>query len=138
MAAAVVSGAAADVLQKHPNWTPNQVKWALKTQGGPLSGSNARELKVAGAVGLTDDKLGSANAGLTPSTLVDPATGDVDPARASWRRASWRDAAGSGLGAGWAAASWRCDCSLEADGSVSPTAASWRAASWRRTTDFAK
>jgi Subtilase family len=133
----VVSGIAAQILARHPEWTPDQVKGALRSSGGSLSGTSVKAARLQAALGASGSQLVS-NQGLTPSSAIDPATGDVDPARSSWRAASWRDAAGSGLDADWAAASWRCDCSLRADGSVDPARASWRSASWRRNSDFGK
>jgi serine protease AprX len=135
MATAVVSGVVADLLEAHPDWTPDQVKGALINTGGTPPGTTVRAARLQAALGASGSQL-VANRNLTPSTAIDPATGDVDPARSSWRAASWRDASGSTLGAEWARASWRCDCSLQADGTVDPARASWRAASWRRTTDF--
>jgi serine protease AprX len=137
MAAAVVSGAVADLLDAHPTWTPNQVKGALTHTGPTVAGSPGRMLRLPAALSATGRTL-TANAGLQPSPLLDPATGDLDPGRIAWTGASWRAADGSSLDAGWAGASWRCDCSLLGDGSVDPAAAAWRGASWRRTTDFAK
>jgi serine protease AprX len=131
MSTAVVSGVAALMLEEHPDWTPNQVKGAMK---GTLR-------NVPGAGGAVDaaaalDGSGEANAGLVPSTLLDPANGEIDWTRASFRRASFRDAAGSPLDAGWSRASFRCDCSLLPNGEVDPTFSSFRIASFRRTSDF--
>jgi serine protease AprX len=137
MSAAVVSGAVAVLLELHPGWTPDQVKGALRNSGATPPGSSVRAVRLQSAVGAWGSQLVS-NQGLTPSSAIDPATGDVDPARSSWRAATWRDASGSALDADWAAASWRCDCSLQADGSVDPARASWRSASWRRNSDFGK
>ena len=58
------------------------------------------------------------NAGLTPNTLIDPATGQIDYSRASWSRASWSDAIDA-LRASWSRASW--------------SRASWSRASWSAT-----
>lgn len=137
MSTAVVSGVVADLLQIHPNWTPDQVKGALRNTGATPPGTSVRAARLQAALGASGYQLVS-NQGLTPSSAIDPATGDIDPTRSSWRAGSWRDASGSELDAEWARASWRCDCSLQADGSVDPARASWRAASWRRNSDFGK
>jgi len=137
MSAAVVSGVVANLLQIHPGWTPNQVKGALANTGGTPPGSTVRAARLQAALGASGSQLIS-NQGLTPSSSIDPATGDIDPTRSSWRAGSWRDASGSSLDADWARSSWRCDCSLQPDGSVDPARASWRAASWRRNSDFGK
>ena len=61
------------------------------------------------------DGTGSANGGLVPSTLIDPQTGQIDWSRASFRRASFRDASGSPFGALWTRVSFRCDCGLDCE-----------------------
>ena len=55
--------------------------------------------------------LPAANGGLTPNTMIDQTTGQVDYTRSSWSRSSW-SASSSDLTAGWARSSWSCDCSL--------------------------
>lgn len=125
MATAVVSGAAALILQAHPEWTPDQVKAALVATAHDVPGAGA-EVAVGAAIASPP---AAARQAFAYHPLVDPVTGDLDYSAASWRAASWRALDG-------AAASWRCDCSRRADGTVDPAAASWRAASWR--TSFAK
>jgi serine protease AprX len=131
MATAVVSGTAALMLQNRPGLTPNQVKGTLVstarrlTGGGPAVDANAAL-----------DGQGTANGGLAPSTLIDPATGGIDWSRASFRRASFRDAAGSPFGALWTRASFRCDCGLDASGEIDSSRASFRRVSFRRNYDF--
>jgi serine protease AprX len=131
MSAAVVSGVAALMLERNPHWTPDQVKGALV--------STLREVPGAGATVNAYEALrgsGTANAGLVRNTLLDPASGLIDWNRASFRRASFRDAAGSPLQAAWSRASFRCDCSLTDSGDVEPTRVSFRRVSFRRTLDF--
>jgi subtilisin family serine protease len=136
MAAALVSGAAALVLDKNPSWTPNQVKGALQSTLRNVPGVGA-EVNVNDAIRATGSSL-SSNTGLTPSTLIDTSTGLIDYARASFRRASFRDASGSSLDAGFARASFRCDCGLLDSGVIDPTRASFRRASFRNTVGFEK
>jgi len=131
MATAVVSGAAALVIEKNPAMTPNQVKGALLSTLRPVPGVGAA-LDTNAAL----DGSGSANAGLVPNPLVDPTTGAIDWTRASFRRASFRDAAGSPFSALWARASFRCDCGLDASGEVDANRVSFRRVSFRRTVDF--
>jgi serine protease AprX len=129
MAAPVVSGIAALLLQKHPDWTPDQVKGALVATARPLAGDHSDLREV-----VADDALAAAataNAGLVPNTVVDAATGDIDFARASWSRASWSTAADA-LRASWSRASWSCACDPAAGTAVDPTRASWSRASWSR------
>ena len=131
MSSAVVSGAAALLLEAHPDWTPAQVKGALTT----------KLVDVPGAGGVIDvnaalDASSAFSVNLAPNTLVDPGTGQIDWARASFRRASFRDASGSPLGASWSRASFRCDCGFTESGDVDPTRVSFRRVSFRKTTDF--
>jgi serine protease AprX len=131
MSTAVVSGVAALMLEKRPGLTPNQVKGAMLSTLYNVPGAGAA---VDAQAAL--DGTGTASQGLTPNTLIDPATGQIDWTRASFRRASFRDAYGSILGATWSRASFRCDCSLTSSGEVDPTRVSFRRVSFRRTSDF--
>jgi serine protease AprX len=131
MAAAVTSGAAALLLEEHPGWSPAQVKGALTTTLA----------NVPGAGGVIDtyaalDANASFTVSLPPNDLIDPTTGQIDWARASFRRASFRDASGSSLSAWWSRASFRCDCSFTSSGEIDPTRVSFRRVSFRKTTDF--
>lgn len=142
MAAAVVSGAAADLLEAHPSWSPNQVKGQLVKRtrsvvdysGSSINGwgrrvSSSDESIPNGELALDRALIlptaTPANAGLTPNNLIDPTTGLIDYNRASWSRASWSEAADP-LRASWSRASW--------------SRASWSRASWSATqqscTDF--
>ena len=131
MATAVVSGTAALILQNRPALTPNQVKGTLVSTARRLTGGG---LAIDANAAL--DGQGTANGGLTPNNLIDPATGGIDWARASFRRASFRDAFGSPFGALWARASFRCDCGLDSSGEVDSARASFRRVSFRRNYDF--
>jgi serine protease AprX len=130
MAAAVVSGTAADVASVHPRWSPDQIKSALVNTAAKTAGGQAQEVDTfdatqAGVMGLTDN----VNQGLAPSTLIDPSTGNIDYTRASWTRASWTQAFYDR--ASWTRASWTCVCD-PTGGSVDPSRASWTRASWTR------
>jgi serine protease AprX len=127
MSAPVVAGIAALLLQAHPGWTPNQVKQALR-RSAEMAGSAIGETNAMGVL-LTTWNPTSANAGLKPNTLVDPASGAIDYTRSSWSRSSWSSAA-DGLTAGWARSSWSCDCSRLSTGDVDPTRSSWSRSSW--------
>ena len=133
MAAPIVAGIAAGVISAHPDWTPDEVKGALTYFNGPQDANlrptadGAWEVAADNAVDASAGEL-AANAGLRPNDLVDPATGDIDYARASWGRASWSEATGA-LRASWGRASWGCDCA-GAGGVAGTTRASWGRASW--------
>jgi len=133
MATAVVSGAAALILEERPYWSPNRVKGALMATLDDVPG--------AGGVIDVDDALDASSStsfstNLAPNTMIDPATGQIDWARASFRRVSFRDAGSSALGTSWSRASFRCDCGFTASGEVDPTRVSFRRVSFRKTTDF--
>jgi serine protease AprX len=131
MSTAVVSGVAALMLQKNPGMTPNQVKGAMVSTLYNVPGTGAAVDALAAL-----DGTGTANQGLVPNKLIDPATGQIDWERASFRRASFRDALGSPFSASWSRASFRCDCGLTSSGEVDPTRVSFRRVSFRRTSDF--
>jgi serine protease AprX len=133
MAAPIVSGAAADILELHPDWTPDMVKGALihtlrilKNVDGELNGLNALNAKP--------DKLYS-NHGLTPNTMIDPATGQIDYTRSTWSRSTWSTAPDS-LSAGWARSTWSCDCSRTSSGSIDPTRSTWSRSTWSTAWDL--
>ena len=131
MSSAVVSGVAALVIQANPGMTPNQVKGAILSTRRQVPGVGAA-IDANAAL----DGTGSANGGLTPNTLIDPSTGQIDWGRASFRRVSFRDAAGSAFASLWARASWRCECGFDSSGQVDSNRVSFRRVSFRRNVDF--
>jgi len=132
-AAPVVSGSAAQVIARHPNWTPDQVKGALMVT------ARATPNAIPGSLGVGEVSAARAarywktppnpNKAIEQFVSVDATSGGVSfdaaswaaaaHASASWNAASWADA--SWADASWAAASW-------ADASWA--AASWADASW--------
>jgi serine protease AprX len=90
-AAPQVAGAAAVLLQAHPLWTPDQIKWALAQTGRDLSGSGARSLDIPAAVAFSGTP-GSANEGVTPAPQPGTTTSTDTTASAntnSWNTNSW-------------------------------------------------
>ena len=131
MATGVVSGAAALLLEEHPTWTPAQVKGALISTLDDVPGAGGViDLYAA----LSANSTWSTS--LARNTMIDPSTGLIDWARASFRRASFRDASGSNLTANWSRASFRCECGFTTSGDVDPQRVSFRRVSFRKTTDF--
>jgi serine protease AprX len=133
----VVSGAAAQLLARHPDWTPDQIKGALMLTAirmmSAIPGSaGVGEINVAKAAKLTSPPnpnralnafLVSASGG--SGKVWDAASWEsTATANASWDSASWLDA--SWLDASWDSASW-VDASWE---SASWVDASWVDASW--------
>jgi serine protease AprX len=127
MAAPVVSGVVALTLQKHPEWTPDQVKAVLMKTGRDIAG-DVNEVNANGAVYTTTPPASNPNAGIAPNTLVDGATGEIDYTRSSWSRSSWSTAPDA-LAAGFARSSWSCSCAT-GDASIDPTRSSWSRSSW--------
>jgi serine protease AprX len=127
-AAPVVSGTAAQVLARHPEWGPDEVKGALMLTANYLeAGSNweagVGEIDAAYAASL-DFVPPNPNEGFLPFVEVDSASGqrvfneaawsrhveEVDP---SWTQANWSSAA-------WSRAAW--------------SRAAWSRAAWSRAT----
>ena len=139
-AAPMVAGAAAQLLARHPGWSPDQVKGALMLSARQLNDPN-----FAGGVGELDAAAASSvanppnpNQGLEPFVTADPTTGQLVfnaaswtesvSTSASWAEASWNDAS-------WAEASWSEASWAEASWSEASWAeASWADASWTEAT----
>jgi subtilisin family serine protease len=128
----VVSAAAAQILARHPGWTPDQVKGALMLSAAYLPNNS----NFAAGVGEIDavyaslvDSPPNPNEGLYMFVKPDSATGarvfdsaswgEYLQSGASWAQASWGEA--SWGEASWNAASWG--------------EASWNAASWVQKVD---
>jgi serine protease AprX len=128
MAAPVVAGTVALILQRHPDWTPDQVKSTILATARKLNSADVREVNAAAALFWTEPASG-ANAGIAPNRLVNAATGDIDYSLSSWSLSSWSQASDP-LTAGWALSSWSCTCSAGPSGSVDPSLSSWSLSSW--------
>jgi serine protease AprX len=126
MAAPMVSGGIADLLSYRPSLTPNQVKGLLMSPA--VADNSSFQMDDAMKVAMLW-YAPSANQGLTPNTLVDPTTGNIDYTRSSWSRSSWSTATGS-LAAGFARSSWSCATCTASSGSVDPSRSSWSRSSW--------
>ena len=125
MSAGVVSGIAALVIERHPEWTPDQVKHALME--GRIMRSGEAEVAAQKAV-LADGTR--ANRGVIPNELIDPRTGSIDFTRATWSRATWSEAIDP-LRATWSRATWSCaDCWSTSDIRVQALRATWSRATW--------
>jgi serine protease AprX len=149
-AAPVVAGTVAQILARHPGWTPDQVKGVLmatakrlpKTVAGS-AGAGELNAYAAATYGRTPPNPNkNLNAFLTSTTpgsvAFDAASwGEVVGGNASWSTASWSDASWSEVSfdlASWAEmafsdASWAGGASADA----SWADASWAEASWSDT-----
>jgi serine protease AprX len=149
MAAPVVAGAAALLLQARPELNPDQVK-ALLTQNVNPTADGRAEISVPAALAATP---GSANQGLEPAPAVKDAlvAAGLDPTRATWTRATWTRATWTratwtratwtratwtsnpaGTTAPWARATWTCSACESAGDLVTATRSSWSRSSWSR------
>jgi serine protease AprX len=157
-AAAVVSGMAALLLKAHPEWTPDQVKHALRSTANPLATVGAN---TQGKGRVSFAKATAADASAAPvQTLNASGLGSIEASRGSthvyvdckqngtytllqgeydqycspWNGASWTGASWTGAswtGASWTGASWTGASWTNADWSgASWTGASWTGASW--------
>jgi len=138
--APIVSGAAALILAKNPNWTPDKVKGALMLTARPTAAASMSlgvgELNAKAAFDVTSPP--NPNLGLNQFVGADGTGGVVFDsaswansanASASWNQASWSQA--SWANASWNAASWSSASWNQASwSSASWNAASWAAASW--------
>ncbi len=123
MSAPMVAGAVANLLERNPGLTPDEVKDALvrtqrKTEGG------GREIQLVQALGLSSSHALGANEGVEPNALVNPVTGAIDYTRSRWSRSRWSRSRWSGV--------WTCDCVPTADESVDPTRSRWSRSRWSR------
>jgi serine protease AprX len=127
-AAPIVAGAAAQMLARHSDWGPNEVKGALMLTsaylaGAPNGAAGVGEIDAATASSL-DFTPPNPNENFYEFIHADPLTGQMVFDQASWAArvasdASWSSA--SWASASWASASWA---------SASWASASWNSASW--------
>jgi hypothetical protein len=117
-AAPVVSGAAAQILARHPDWTPDMVKGALMAtarfvpEEGLTGSAGVGEVNAYRAAGLS--RAPNPNLALNQFVGLDPVTGatvfnavtwtDAAEADASWSDVTWTDVSWSD--ASWSAVTW--------------------------------
>jgi serine protease AprX len=103
----VVSAAAAQLLARHPGWTPDQVKGALMLAANYLpavAGTAAGVGEIDAGVASTIEDPPNPNIGLYQFVSKDPLTGAPTFNAASW--ASYLATGASWAQASWAEASW--------------------------------
>jgi serine protease AprX len=158
VSAALVSGAAADILAMNPSWTPDQVKGALMRTARPLSlgpqfSAGIGEISADAAVRAPVPP--NPNAALNQFLIPDPAGGTVpvfdqatwttaalaDPLwnAATWTTATWTTATwttATWTTAAWAAATWTTATWTTATWTTATwTTATWTTATWTTTFD---
>ena len=128
MAAPVVAGAAALILQARPTLTPDQVKALLMGTDKWMAGEKGGAIDIEKAVFTATNAVPAVNRFLTPNYLVDALTrSGTDISR--WTRSSWSNATGN-LNAGWARSSWSCGTCQSVGGLIDPQRSSWSRSSW--------
>lgn len=138
MATAVVSGAAALLLEAHPDWTPGQVKQALMSGASPLAGEGAGQIRVDTALLASPD---DASAGIVPSYLLLDAAGVCDTTTVlpedcpvEFEKISWGSIEFNKIS--WSKISWsKISWSKISWGSVDYSKISWSKISWGATLD---
>ncbi len=93
MAAPMVAGAAALLLQDEPNLTPDQVKYRLKamaTHFGTVNQAGAGYLNIPAAIDGTSSQ--SANVGIQISSLLQDGSNPITWNSTSWSTAKWSTA----------------------------------------------
>jgi serine protease AprX len=156
-AAPVVAGAAAQILARHPEWTPDQVKGALMLTArhtphaapgslgvgvidahaaarvsnppNPNAHLNQFVRQSSDGSGLVFDTASWANVAMADASWAQASWAQASWANASWANASWANA--SWANASWASASWAQASWAQASwASASWANASWASASW--------
>jgi serine protease AprX len=156
-AAPVVAGAAAQILARHPDWTPDQVKGALMLTArhtpnaapgslgvgvidayaasrvwsppNPNAALNQFVRQASDGSGLVFDTASWANVAMADASWAQASWAQASWANASWANASWANA--SWASASWASASWAQASWAQASwASASWANASWASASW--------
>jgi serine protease AprX len=131
MSAPMVSGAAALLLQKYPNLTPNQVKGVLMRSARLVNNRFPAVDANAALMAASRGETAPANQGLTPNTIVNATTGDIDYTRSSWSRSSWSSTDGGALGTDFTRSSWsRSSWSSYDSSGVLTSRSSWSRSSW--------
>ncbi len=127
MAAPMIAGLAADLLQVHPHWTPGQVKGDL-TAAAVSGNASLQEPNAVKAVLNWNPPV--ADQGLTPSSLLTGGHGGVNLTLGTWSLATWSRANGA-LRASYAGQSYTCkSCAAKSNGTANSSLGTWGLGTW--------
>ena len=105
MAAPMVTGTIALLLQDEPNLNPDQVKYRLLTTAGSV-GKSAYLNAYAAVTGTTTD---SANQGILPSQLLATGSDPIAWSSVGWNSVGWNSVGWNSVGwnsVGWNSVGW--------------------------------
>ncbi len=130
MAAPVVAGAAALLLQARPTLTPNQVKALLMGTDKPAPGNRPGTgmIDVERALITPTQQVPAVNAGLVANQLIQLAA-RAGRDLSQWTRSTWSAAPGA-LNASWARSTWSCGTCLAMGGAIDPQRSTWSRSTW--------
>ena len=130
MAAPVVSGAIALLLQARPTLTPNQVKALLMGTDRPAAGNagGTGVIDVERALYTPTNAVPAVNLRLVPNLLIDYANrAGVDISR--WTRSTWSSAPGQ-FSTTWSRSTWSCGTCTAMGGVIDPQRSTWSRSTW--------
>ncbi|TAK24174.1 MAG: hypothetical protein EPO26_07115 [Chloroflexota bacterium] len=131
MAAPVVAGAAALVLQAHPEMSNDELKWLMMNTSVPLAGeigSGVGEINVTNMLNYTGT-VGKANDGEQLADFLVGPDGLVSYSTSSWSTSSWSTSSWST--SSWSTSSWSTSSWSTSSWSTSSwSTSSWSTSSW--------
>jgi len=115
MAAPMVSGAAALLLQDEPNLTPDQVKYRLLNTGMTIQGDGTTYPYLNAYAAVHGTSTASANTGLTASMLLSTGSDPITWGSVGWNSVGWNSVGWNSVGwnsVGWNSVGWNSTVEL--------------------------
>jgi serine protease AprX len=117
MAAPMVSGAAALLLQDEPNLNPDQVKYRLLNTGRMIMGDGVAYPYLDVFTAVMGSSNANANTGLQPSQMLSTGSNSITWGSVGWNSVGWNSVGWNSVGwnsVGWNSVGW--NSSVEVDG----------------------